>query len=442
MTPPLTPSPRSDFALNGSIGTGHSNKGDVLKLRRALQKTGHGRFPRNPATNVTPGLMDAIEGFQRDFSLKPDGMIAPGGPTEGALRIALTAIDADGQRGLETVRSHFQDRARAGLTYRPDPNDPIGARWRAPSGALLSDDQAAREAGPGAGETRTAMMMRRRDGILGRSSRPLEGGPGGFSRGSIGAGVTLRAIMNQMLREAAGEVSRHPAPGDDGGSRRTVPVENMPRGTPPFPDKPPEGLDFKEEIIPEERRPTILVNPITEEGGPQIEVYPDMSDILEKWIILENSRGTKDGQQKDLQYIIDALYAAYERKGIVFDHTHGGRRGKTAPDGTAGQYLKEKVFQRKQRQNKGSRRSDLRIKLPQLGVSDDFNVVDTLVDRKTPTARERRAFNAIVELKDGAGDMFTIGKSKGMDWEEWTKEIDRWVDEYTDAKLERIRAKG
>lgn len=44
MTPLLSPPPRSDLALYGSIGTGHSNRGDVRKLCRALQKTGHGRW--------------------------------------------------------------------------------------------------------------------------------------------------------------------------------------------------------------------------------------------------------------------------------------------------------------------------------------------------------------------------------------------------------------
>ncbi len=81
MTPSLTQSSRPDFGLHGAIGTGQSSRADVLKIRRALQKTGHGRFPRNPATNVTPGLMEAIKGFQREFFLKRDGVVEPDGPT-------------------------------------------------------------------------------------------------------------------------------------------------------------------------------------------------------------------------------------------------------------------------------------------------------------------------------------------------------------------------
>lgn len=77
-------------------------------------------------------------------------------------------------------------------------------------------------------------------------------------------------------------------------------------------------------------------------------------------------------------------------------------------------------------------------------TTSDFNVVDTLVDRETPSARERRAFKAIVELKERAGEAgetFTIGKSKGMEFEAWKKKVEFWVEEYADAKGERIRAK-
>ncbi len=179
MTPSLTQSHRPDFGLHGAIGTGQSNKGDVLKIRRALQKTGHGRFPRNPATNVTPGLMEAIEGFQRDFALKRDSIVESGGPTESAIRIALTALDSGGESGFAAVRDHFQKRADAGLAFRPDPNDPIGARWRDRKRALLTDDQAAREARDKGGETRTA-MMRQRDQMNQGRSRILEGGSGGI----------------------------------------------------------------------------------------------------------------------------------------------------------------------------------------------------------------------------------------------------------------------
>jgi len=142
MTPSLTQSHRPDFGLHGAIGTGQSNKGDVLKIRRALQKTGHGRFPRKPATNVTPGLMEAIEGFQRDFSLKRDGVVEPDGPTERAIGLTLAAMETDGERGLGAMRTLFQNRARAGLAFRPDPDDRAGMMWRDRTGQLLTDDQA------------------------------------------------------------------------------------------------------------------------------------------------------------------------------------------------------------------------------------------------------------------------------------------------------------
>ncbi len=142
MAPSLTQSHRPDFGLHGSIGTGQSNKADVLKIRRALQKTGHGRFPRNPATNVTPGLMEAIEGFQRDFSLKRDGVVEPDGPTERAIGLTLAAMETDGERGLGAMRTLFQNRARAGLAFHPDLDDRAGMMWRDRTGNLLTDDQA------------------------------------------------------------------------------------------------------------------------------------------------------------------------------------------------------------------------------------------------------------------------------------------------------------
>jgi hypothetical protein len=142
MAPSLKYSSQPDFGLNGSIGTGHSNKGDVLKIRRALQKTGHGRFPRKPATNVTPGLMQAIEGFQLDFGLKEDGIVEPGGPTERAIGLTVAKMETDGERGLGAMRTLFQKRADAGLAFRPDPNNRAGMLWRDRKGALLTDDQA------------------------------------------------------------------------------------------------------------------------------------------------------------------------------------------------------------------------------------------------------------------------------------------------------------
>jgi len=58
-----------------TIGTGQSNPGDVHRLRRALKRTGHGRFPGQGAPNVTPGLMEAIKRFQTDYGLEADAVV-------------------------------------------------------------------------------------------------------------------------------------------------------------------------------------------------------------------------------------------------------------------------------------------------------------------------------------------------------------------------------
>lgn len=445
MNQSLGPTNRSDFGLHGTIGTGQSNKADVLKIRRALQKTGHGRFPRKPATNVTPGLMEAIEGFQRDFSLKRDSVVESGGPTEGAIRIALTALDTGGERGFEAVRDHFDKRADAGLTFRPDPNDPIGARWRDREGALLTDDQAAQEARDKGGETRTA-MMRRRDQMDRGQSKILEGGMGGggMGLGTLGAAATLQAIMNQMFGNSPGEVSRPPQPGDISNPKRTMPLENPPQGSPPFPSEPPDEPPKNEGFDKQESRPTILVSPIPEEGKPQVEVFPDMSDELEQWLVLE-SRGTKDGQQKDVKVVIDEYYRAMEKYGFTLNHVGGGVRVRDEEegDGKPGDKVKERVLQEKKGVNKGSRRSDIAFKNSKTEGVDDINVVDPLVDGVTPTARERRAVASIKKLKEDQrdrGDTETIGKSKGLDEAEYRLKVRFWAEELAKAKLERLRA--
>jgi peptidoglycan hydrolase-like protein with peptidoglycan-binding domain len=139
---------RMSFALHTyytsrTIGTDQqSNPGDVHRLRRALKRTGHGRFPGQGAPNVTHGLRKAIKSFQRDFGLKADAIVRPGGPTERALAMALHVRGHHGETALRELRDTFVKRTAAGLAFRPHPEDRNAGLWEASDGRMLSDEEA------------------------------------------------------------------------------------------------------------------------------------------------------------------------------------------------------------------------------------------------------------------------------------------------------------
>ncbi len=68
--------------LPGNVGSGHSRANDVVRIRKALHETGYGRSPQTPSPVYDSSIRSNIVGFQEDFGLKPDGFLAPGGPTE------------------------------------------------------------------------------------------------------------------------------------------------------------------------------------------------------------------------------------------------------------------------------------------------------------------------------------------------------------------------
>lgn len=107
-----------DFAVSRTIGRGRSSPADVQRLRRALNRTGHGSFPEPGGPNVTPGLIDAVKRFQGDFGLEPDAVVRPGGPTEPALSIAAGTRSQQGPAAMDEVRIAFARRARATAIQR------------------------------------------------------------------------------------------------------------------------------------------------------------------------------------------------------------------------------------------------------------------------------------------------------------------------------------
>jgi hypothetical protein len=55
----------SDFFITGDVGSGRgqSRPNDVVRIRRALNETGHGRSPDNPSTRYDKSIHDNIIGF-------------------------------------------------------------------------------------------------------------------------------------------------------------------------------------------------------------------------------------------------------------------------------------------------------------------------------------------------------------------------------------------
>jgi murein DD-endopeptidase MepM/ murein hydrolase activator NlpD len=90
------------FALSDSVGEKAANQPeDVRSLKRALAAVG--QFPQDKAQDPT-GRLDAdlelaVRSFQRDFNLKRDGLLRPGGETERTLdRVVKPEMLAQAQK--------------------------------------------------------------------------------------------------------------------------------------------------------------------------------------------------------------------------------------------------------------------------------------------------------------------------------------------------------
>ncbi|MCP5370763.1 MAG: hypothetical protein H6907_03445 [Hyphomicrobiales bacterium] len=287
----------------------------------------------------------------------------------------------------------------------------------------------------------------------------LEGGGsgGGAPRGTMSPGQALKAVLHLLfgigVGAATGEATKR---GDDAtrvadgnkrmdssGSHDQSPqdaaaqraersmIKSPPPMIPGFPAKPPlDPKEFNKTEKPLEiRRPTLLVRPIDGSKMPTIEFYPDMSDELEQWLVL-HSRGTKDGQQKDVQYTINRLHEKFKERGIKRKHVGGGY------DPETNEYVKERFIHGPKGGKQNSRRSDF-------AFGDDSEVLDgqlqdTKSDRKTADTRESNAKTAIEFLKTlkgrTPGDTIGLPKSKGWQEDEWKSYMDAKLDAYLDAK--------
>jgi len=91
--------PRNTFALSDSVGEKGANRPqDVRNLKRALAVAGY--YPNDKPQELTGRVHDelalGIRSFQRDFNLKRDGFLHPGGKTEQTLdRVLKPAAPAE-----------------------------------------------------------------------------------------------------------------------------------------------------------------------------------------------------------------------------------------------------------------------------------------------------------------------------------------------------------
>jgi hypothetical protein len=82
------------YRLKGTVSSGNNvDPDDVWVLKHALHRNG---FYSTPSDGITPypdsNLFDAIKQFQAENGLRADGVVAPGGKTEGHMRPLLLVV--------------------------------------------------------------------------------------------------------------------------------------------------------------------------------------------------------------------------------------------------------------------------------------------------------------------------------------------------------------
>lgn len=130
------------FTTGASIGSGGTRSADIRKLRRALDELDYLKSPPRAALNYTPTIANAIERFQGDFGLKPDGIISPDGPTEQALNLAIAANRSGDRAAFDLARNAVAHLNRQGFAFTRDRSnfDGFGA-WRDKIGDRVAPDR-------------------------------------------------------------------------------------------------------------------------------------------------------------------------------------------------------------------------------------------------------------------------------------------------------------
>ena len=96
----------NSFRLTGPVGPGRRNDPDDLRRVRAALSTlgwlpGDGETGAAAASGFDGGLQQAIQQFQSDNGLEPDGRIAPDGGTLARLRYRLKDRGGAGESGSD-----------------------------------------------------------------------------------------------------------------------------------------------------------------------------------------------------------------------------------------------------------------------------------------------------------------------------------------------------
>jgi len=80
------------FELQSPLGRSYeTDPGDVRRTKQALHGLGYYRIPAHGLTDYPDrSLFKGIEMFQRDYGLRRDGIIKPGGETEAVLNHVLS----------------------------------------------------------------------------------------------------------------------------------------------------------------------------------------------------------------------------------------------------------------------------------------------------------------------------------------------------------------
>jgi len=86
------------YKLKSPLGRSYNaNLDDVRKTKEILHRLGYYAIPTYGLTAYPDdALFKGIENFQKDYRLRQDGVMTPGGETETTLRAILRAADQDG----------------------------------------------------------------------------------------------------------------------------------------------------------------------------------------------------------------------------------------------------------------------------------------------------------------------------------------------------------
>lgn len=98
------------FSLKKAMGTNYTvDPGDIVNTKKALNQLGYYDIPPHRGIDdwTDDPMFNGIRAFQKDNSLKIDGFMRPGGPTEQAIQQRLASVPepkSDEPPGAATYR--------------------------------------------------------------------------------------------------------------------------------------------------------------------------------------------------------------------------------------------------------------------------------------------------------------------------------------------------